>query len=219
MEWLNILWVSIPYSFYPINSSNNTLVLNDGANSVTIEPGYYSSAMMASTLQTQLKTINPSFSVSLSLTTAKISISCASPFKVNSQISQTLSTFAPLLGYTSDVTAVSTLTLLTAVAPSIVNIAGPQYLFVVSEFLGKLRHRNIISTMPQHKHALAVVPVNAGFGGFLYAEPIISFKINKPVEIQTTDSIDFKVVDDKGNVVDLNGCDWSIALSIKRDFS
>jgi hypothetical protein len=219
MEFLSVLWVSIPYSFYPIHLGNNTLILNDGADSVTIEPGYYSSAMMASALQTQLKVINPSFSVSISLTTAKISIACAGPFKINSVSSQTSSTFAPLLGFVYDVVASPTLTLMTAVATSIVNIAGPQYLYVVSDFLGKLRNRHTTSATDQNKHALAVVPVNTGFGGFLYAEPLISFQINKALEIQPTDTIDFKLIDDKGNTVNLNGCDWSIAFSIKRDFS
>jgi len=203
-----VLWVSIPYSFYPITSSNNTLVLNNGANSVSIPPGYYSTSTFVTTLQNLLQTVDPSFTVTLSSTTAKITISATTAFVINSSGSLTKG-----LGFVADTAAG-----LTATATNVLNISGPQYLSVVSKALGEIRSRQSILT-PSLVNSIATVPVNTNFGGFIYSEPKIPFQCHLSTTFEITTDVDFALVDDQGAAIDMNGVDWSIALEIKRDFA
>lgn len=212
---IRVAWVSIPYSFYPIHTQNNTLrvITGTGASVVQVPVGNYSQYAFVQTLQEQLAVVHASFVVTLNEMTARVTIAAGIDFTVEAGVTSPL---AALLGVPVTTASVNR----TVVSPGVLNIAGPQYLYIVSSRLSELRNRPTISSGSVNDEAIAVIPVNTNFGNYIYAE-LDGFVLDvvKATTLDTTTAIDLSLYDDQGALVDLNGVNWTIALVFKRDFS
>lgn len=209
---LRVECISIPYSFYAITSVNNTLVLNNGATSISIPEGNYSVNTIITVLQTALLAAFPAAnpSVNWSTTTLKLSITMTSSFTVNSITAQPTSTLAPLLGFTSNATGT------TVTGASVMNIRGPSFLFIKSLYLSKLL-RASIKVGDNRGSVLAntflPVPINVLFGQYITLFPGQVIEFTNPVTISKSDNIDLQICTIDGTLVNLNGQDWTLSLS------
>lgn len=76
-----------PYSFYTVNDSNSTIVFNEGGSNITatLTSGTYNIDQLATEMKTRLDAssgLGRTYTVSYSLTTLKLTITCASSFTV-----------------------------------------------------------------------------------------------------------------------------------------
>ena len=103
---LAITGVSIPHSWYGINSSNNLLYFRENGNSntgtdhiVTIEPGNYTSASLANKISQKMNNVatgGASYAVQFSATTSTISIVQSNGFGIRVYTDQELRTTGPV---------------------------------------------------------------------------------------------------------------------------
>lgn len=209
----------IPYSFWAFTATNNVLILNDGANVVTIEPASYNLAnfqvALIYALNNAVPTINSGFSVSYSTSTGLLTITNATTaFKINALDEN--STLAFHLGFQQDSASAQSHT-----GDSTMNIAGPQFLYVTSTKLCKyLVSQKTLYANSSLTNAIAVIGVNTAFGGYITDVSPLSVVINDKnggAVFKADEDIDFTLYDDRGNVVDLNGQDWIMTLQLEQN--
>jgi hypothetical protein len=213
---VSVEFISIPFSFYTINSSNNVLTFNSAVHSITITPGNYTMTNLITEMQTKLLAV-PAFSlltptVTFSYTTYKVTISMSSAFIVDSKTAQPTSTFAPFLGF-----SVSSVSNTTATANNVINISGGNYLYVVSNYLSNNLHNGILYSNGSYDKALTIVPINTSPGGIILYQPNIPIRLDSRLNIRTTDLIDITIYDEYNNIIDLNGQDIAINLLLFTD--
>jgi hypothetical protein len=135
---VKILETTIPFTYYAVNSSNNTFLLN--ASTITIPVGTYTSAEMVTTLGSLLSAALAGTTVSYSDTTMKFTISNTVPtaftltFGSAGNDGQTNARL--ILGFNAGVTSSSA----TQVAPNVAQLNGPPYLYLNSRSLGSMVH-------------------------------------------------------------------------------
>lgn len=214
--------IQFPFTFYAINSSNNQLRINRGAtHTVVIPPGNYTATSMIAMLNVALNNAtDPStgypyngftgetFALSYSSTSMKFTLTNGNPFTVYSAGTDPLSTMAKGLGFQAD----SGTNVLSAVSDSVANLAGPQYLRIESEFLSAPTQHKPLYADNSYSTTLFILPVNAGFGSFVSTDIQIPIRLTYKFAVANTDIIDFTVVDENGNLLDLNGNDWSMYI-------
>lgn len=213
---ITVVQLSLPFSYYTVNSTNNTLVLNNGANIATIPPGTYNLTNFQLTLQAALNAAGPNngYSVSYNISTGLTTIFNASGVTINSEISQPTSTFATSLGFLSDATGTS------VTSDSATNLSGPRFLYVSSRKLCKY----FVSQKPRYanntfSNAIGIILPNVAFGGFIseFTPLEVTISDNKGgASYSTTDNIDFTLYDEFDNIVDLNGLEWWLVLKFEQ---
>jgi hypothetical protein len=193
--------VIIPYSFYAITATNNTLDTSSGT--VTLPPGNYTGNSVVIEIQDQLQVFNIDYLVTYSTTTQKITISNASiTFSV--AITGTAST---LLGF-STATAVAN----SHTADGVLNVSGPLYLVLKSSILSRaLAFRNVY-TDNSYDSSIASIPVNVNAGGFIVYQNSTTRTLGLKLNFTPTTDIDIQLQDEDGNDLEMNGIDWSIDL-------
>lgn len=214
--------IQFPFTFYATNSLNNQLRINRGiTKTISIPSGNYTATTMISMLNTALNTVTDpvtgyvydgfpgeSFVVTYSSTTLKFTITNTNPFTIYSSATDPLSTLAKNLGYQID----STTDTLTAIGDSAANLSGPQYIRIQSTFLSAPTQHKPLYADDSYETTLFILPVNAGFGSFVSTDIQIPIRLTYKFRINNTDIIDFSVVDENGNLLDLNGNDWSMYM-------
>ncbi len=209
--------LSLPFSYYVINPTNNVLVLNNGANTATLPPGTYNITNFQIILQAALNAagINSGFTVFYDNSTGILNISNSLvSFTINSVSSQPLSTAATFLGFTVNATGT------TVTSNQVMNISGPRYLYVVSRKLCKF----FVSERPRYadntfNNAICIAVPNTAFGGFIKEFTPLEVTINDNkggASYSTTDDIDFTLYDEFGQIVNLNGFDWLLVLRLEQ---
>lgn len=179
---VKVLEATIPFTFYTINSTNNTFTLNETApvvtGTVTITPGtYYNINELATALQTALESLAGSgktYTVTYDDNTLKFTITVSSgTFTITPGSSQ----IAYILGLTPTGANASTATIL--VTPNVARRLGQPYLYLNSRSLGAainlfLNGDGIINASgtgadgPQ----ICMIPINAEFGeNITYTDP------------------------------------------------
>lgn len=135
---VKVLQATIPFTYYVVNSSNNTFLLN--ATTITIPVGSYTSAEMVTTLGSLLSAALAGTTIAFSDSTMKFTISNTVPTAFtltfgsagnNGQTNARL-----ILGYNAGVTSSSA----TQVAPNVAQLNGPPYLYLNSRSLGAMVH-------------------------------------------------------------------------------
>ncbi len=200
--------VEIPYSFYAINSSNNVLTFNSGANSITLTPGNYTATTLINELNTKLGVAfaGQAPAATFSSATLKLTITKTSAFVIDSYKDVPASTASYALGFHN-----STASGTTATASSAMNISGPNYILVTSTYLTKpLQHKTMFSSAT-YSNVFWAVPVNVSFGDMILDTPKLPVKFGKNA-ISSSDIIDIQLYDDQKNPLNLNGLDWSLQL-------
>ncbi len=201
--------VEIPFSFYAINSNNNVLTFNAGANSITITPGNYTTSSLIPELTTKLSAAfaGQSPAVTFSSTTYKLTISKSSAFIVDSYADVPASTASYSLGF-----HVSTSSATSVTGDSAINIAGPNYILISSDyFTSGIQHKTMFSNT-SYQSVFWSVPVNCAPGDIIIENTSIPIRLNSKFTISSTDNIDFRLYDDQNNLLDLNGLDWAMQL-------
>lgn len=187
---LSLYSASIPISFYNITSDENTFTL--GGTPTTIPVGNYN----VRTLMTALETAVSGLVATYNSTTNKITLTYVqSPPLI-------LTTIAKSLGFADNTTIFGTMT-----APYVVNIIDDYSLYLRTN----LNLTNARDENGNYSDILERVPIKSSGSVVYYESPP-----NQHKNILGVKSVsDFTIAltyDTSNNLVDLNGCDWEIAL-------
>jgi len=207
---ISVINAQIPVSYYNINIYNNILIIQVGITTytITLTVGNYTST----TLQTLLTTLFTdlgltTFTFSYSTTSGKLTINNTSTFTILYSGSTSLG----VLGYSQTSNTVSTLvsSLYTAVGIYPLNLLGTLRIRVLST---KLQTFNFDSSISGGVSLLASIPVEAPpYSVILYDNYTKSSTELKNLKIN---AIDIQLVDDLGNLLQLNNIDWSLTLAL-----
>jgi hypothetical protein len=202
---IEVVSVQIPFSYYAINDSNNKLTVNAGT--ATLTNGNYTSATLPAMLKTALDALGPVHTVTYSAITGRLRISQVAGFTV---IVGGANDAGPTLGFPATTAPPEANVTSRATA----NWTGPNYLVIKSAVLTRynatppatavgLANDTILHTVPVNANAGSVIIDTPGSGSSLIT-------LNAPDTFETL--IDFRLEDDQGNLLDLNGADWSMQL-------
>lgn len=207
--------VSIPFSYWIINSGNKTLTLNDGANTATMAEGSYNLTNFQLALKNALNAagINVGFSVIYDVSTGLLTISNASTaFKINASGEDSLS---QLLGFNVD-----TSTSMSVTGTTVMNTAGTRYIYVVSQKICTYHVKEKARAADgRFENAICIILPNVAFGGFITYFTPLEVTINDTkngASFSTTDDIDFALYDEFGNIMDLHGLEWLLVLKMEK---
>ena len=228
---LKIISAEIPFSYYIVNTLNNVFTFTGDvtvATPITITPGNYNSSQMTTELKTQLDAIAGNadvFTVTYSTSTNRFTI--VSDGATNASFTLTFGTLGDstntdlhwFLGFNSGDNASTGTTLVT---PNVINLSGPNYLYINSQKWGQLTN----FLLPQGAENLgggnrgpqtAKVPVNVGPGEIIfYDDPDPEYWFNVGF-IDTLQAIDFYLT--LGNfkeVIDLQGLSFCLKLGVLK---
>lgn len=206
---ITLLSAQIPYSFYVINYTNNTLVFKIATNptftTVFIPVGNYNGNTLCAALKSLfLSALGLTVTCSLSSINGIITITSST---VDFSISST-STCLAILGFNSNTTYTSTSNVLTALYP--LNLLGIKILQVRSSTLNMLNYSSVeggITTL------LATIPVSAvPFGMIDYVDKGDS-KIT--FTNATLDELELEILDgESGQFINFNNQDWTMTILI-----
>lgn len=212
IESIKIRSVEIPNSFYPVNSNNNTIQFQDNVPntySVTLTPGSYTSSELLTELETQMSSALAGFTGgSFDDNTLKFTLSNGTnDFKI---LDSTTTTAQKLIGLSGDTALGSSWT-----SDNAVNITGPSFLFIMSNKLSTGRRLSYSDNT--ERPIFLKVPINCNFSEVIMANE--SFHHEETHLIYDNQfnmsEIDFQLVDDEYNELDLNGLNWSIEFLIR----
>lgn len=194
----------IPFTYYTTTALNN--VFETSLGTATLAPGNYNSGTIATALKTSLDTNaagGAPWVVTFSPTTFKVTVAAAAAFTV---ITTTANTMTQNLGFNVD-----TASNVTHVGDGAVDLSGARYLVIKSSLIGENRSfTTAVAPIVSSKDIIHTVPVNTNPGGVVLdvaPEPrynILGFKTS------FQNNIDFRLEDDQGNLLDLNGNNWSV---------
>lgn len=200
--------VEIPFSYYVVNSVNNTLTINDTGlvnRSVTITAGNYTSTTLITEVLARLGTIGSmsNWTMTFNTQTYKYTLGASTDFIVLAS-----STFAPIIGFlTNSARATS------ATSDSAINLSGPNYLYVNSTNLSKMRANNTYVATSTSTCIHRVV-VDVGPSDIIIDRPAAKNRISLNSK-DTIDTIDLQLNDPQNNAVNLNGLNWSIEILLE----
>jgi len=187
----------VPYSFYVFNNTNNVLAFT-GKTPLTIANGNYD----VDTLVTYLNTNLSSQGITASYITAQNHLKFTSAGSIS--INNTNTTCHFELGFTTSDNQNST----SIQSTQSVNLAGVPAIYI--------RIKNIttnnIDSNGSHSSTLAKVNVTAHHLEWIYYSP--SEYIYQLLHDHQFNHIELALENDEGKVIDLNGANWSIVLTI-----
>jgi len=198
--YLSVQNISIPYSFYNVNDSNNKIeyVLNSQLYTVNIPPSNYNVHQFIEYLSTAMT----NFTITYSSRTNKITFSHnAFNFTLLSS-----STCYKILGFKEGVNYTSNNVSLTSV--NCVNMMTVNSIFVLSN----LMTYNISSSLPNSQNVLCQVLVNNAPNSIIQYSNTNHFRTNLFVNRLT--NINLKLVDEYNNAINLNGLNFIVTLQL-----
>lgn len=204
---VDITSIEIPFSYYCINSTNNTINFEDNVpNSYTasVTAGNYSATEYATALETAMNAVFAGFTITYNDNTNKFTWANASQFKILSS-----SSMGDNIGITTDSSLATSVT-----SDSSINLTGGNYLFIRSKALSVGRPRTFVNE--KEKNVLYKTQVNVNPWDVITILPKSDGELHysKGVDLST---IDFQLVDKDFNEIDLNGKNWSISLLVYAD--
>jgi hypothetical protein len=195
---LSLVSAIIPYSFYTINSSNNMLIYTINAVTTTlfIDTGNYSISQLVLYLNANVVGITASYnSVKNKLT-----------FTANTSFTFSyISTCLRMLGITNYVSVSNSI-----VSTNCVNLQTIQYINIRTNFqtanftCDALYFQNLLCSLPVGNH----IPNS----NIMYEHKGNDFTID--LYTNTLNDFIITLYDQDGNLLDLNGCDWTIVIQI-----
>lgn len=198
---LSVVSMVIPYSFYNINTTNNIFRYNliSGTEvSVVVPVGNYNINQLCVFLNLNM---GNNMSISYNQITNKVTISNnATSFVI------IYNDFSKLLGYSTSNYFVSTTT-----APYCVNL----YTITNINVETNLTTYNF-SNVPKETYCntiLANVPVATQPQGLIFYENRNDYRVN--LYVGELSVLEIKLKDNRGNLIDMNGCDYTISLQIE----
>lgn len=206
---VELISAEIPFSFYIITSSNNSLQFNDGSTTYTINVpvGNYDGTTFAATLKTLMNAVSSSFDVVYSLSTYKIQFTRSAG---NFQIFYATSTIAMVIGLTANSTVTNNF-----ICQKISNLSGPNYLLINSLALTRPKVTRSYNGTSQ-SNILYKCPIDVNPGSIIIQKNTKS-EILKFALPQTISDIDLSLKFPDNSIVNLNGQTWSISLLLEKD--
>ena len=200
---VEITHIEIPYSYYVITSTNNVIDFKDNTSTsqqATIAEGNYSGTSFAGEIQNKLNAIYPGWSVTYSSVTYKLNFQHSTNFELN-----TTGTASELIGLLADSGVTTNFT-----SQGISNLSGPNYIYLKSDTLTRpMRRKPVVGSATSD--VLYKIQVVTGPGTTIVNQTIKNNPYVFPIR-QSISTIDFRLEDPDGNVLDLNGLRWSISL-------
>jgi hypothetical protein len=199
--------VQIPFSFYVINSTNNYFIIN--STTITISNGNYTATSLILELINKINAgIGGNTVITYSSQTLKLTISNDNNIQIRAHNpGVTNSPLSKLLGFLVD-----SLSNTTIIADSAMNISGPNYISIDSQFLTRPIQNKTLYSDDNLQTSLLAVPVHTSFGDIITLEPNLPIRLNYKISINTSDIIDIKLLDEFGNIINLNGLDWAMQI-------
>lgn len=204
---LSIQSCSIPFSFYNVDYFNNILVytVNGGSDIVLeIPQGNYSTTSLKNYLSTAMTGFTITYS-SLNNTFTFTHPTYNFQFKESS-------TCMEILGFDEHDNYTSTSKTLTSI--NSINLFTIRNIYITSN---NLSLNNINNSTPNLCNILASIPLTSG------ANSVITYSNSNNVKTMVNDVKSFTMLqialtDQDGDILDLNGCHWSMTLQIDYDF-
>lgn len=197
--YLSVQHALIPFSFYNINSSNNILnyTINSSSYSLVIPNGNYNVNQLISQI---LSLMIAGFSISYSSITNLMTFSHTSyDFTFNST-----STCFGILGFATTISSTSK----SLVSVYAVNVSPIKSINVVSNLITY----NINKAMKNNNSILCSISVNKPpYSNIEYSNPN-NYRSN--LFINQISVLKIKLVDDNGNLINLNGCNFSMTIQL-----
>lgn len=199
---LGLVNLTMPYSFYNVNSSNNVLTydfIGNPQQTITIPAGNYTIFQVIQYLNANWT----GFTTYYNNITNKITISNASQFTIYS------GGFGKLLGFTGNGYS-SGLGPYTISSQNCVNLYTITQIQVETNLL--TYNVSNTETKTQNRNILASIPVaTSPFGLIVYENPS-QYKTN--LYVGEFNFIEARLLDNNGNVLDMNGCDYCMTLQL-----
>jgi hypothetical protein len=196
--------ITIPFTFYEINSSNNVITFNNGATTITIPPGHYTASSFTTTLKGLMDIAfgDSTTTVSYSDSTYKLTIARGTPFIVDSYISVPASTGSGIIGFN-----VSSTNSTTNTGDSTINISGPTHVNIASAYLTNYLSNKMRFVDNTYSNVLLSIPIliQPGNDITLVNNMPVSIVLSGKFDIMKNDIIDISIRDPYNNVLDFNG--------------
>jgi hypothetical protein len=199
--FLSVDSVQIPISYYNVDYYNNTLVysVNSGPIlTVTIPDGNYN----VNTLRSYLQSVMTGFTITYESLTNKYIFT-----NTNNFIFYSTSLCFEVIGFTEDINHSSTSNILKS--DNVINFYTIRNILVQSD---NVITNNINNYIPNVASIIATIPVG-GVNSILSYSNFSNIK-NSISSIHNFSRLHIKLTDQDGDILDLNGCHWSILLTI-----
>ena len=199
--YLSVVSCLIPYSFYNINNSNNVLQYSfDGItiNTLSIPIGNYNVNSLLSVLKSNL--------VAFTITYDNIKNKFTLTHPTNNFMFMSSSTCLQILGFNNNETISSFIFSLTSV--NCVNV----YTIRTVQVNSNLITYNINKVQKNNFCILCSVPITCTPFSLIEYINRTNFKTN--LFLNRISNIKIKLTDDNGNLIDLNGCHYSLTLQL-----
>jgi len=200
--------IQIPFMWYIINNTNNTLVVN--GNDIVVSEGNYTATTIIPELINKIDAvIGNNTTITFSSITGKLTISGDNPIQIFADNPPTTnSPLASLLGFLENSSSALSIT-----GDSTINISGPNYIRIVSDFLTKPINNKTIFSDDSLQNSLLVIPVHSSFGDIITHESDLPLRLSYKFTIRPSDIIDIKLIDEFNNIIDLNGQEWAAQMT------
>ena len=203
--YLSVVSCLIPYSFYNINNSNNVLQYSfDGVNlfTLTIPIGNYNVNSLLSVLKSN---ISPQFIITYDNVKNKFTFTHAT----NDFMFMSSSTCLQILGFNNNETIASNPS--ASLSLTSVNCANV-YSIRTIQVNSNLITYNINKVQKNNFCILCSVPITCTPFSLIEYINRTNFKTN--LFLNRISNIKIKLTDDNGNLIDLNGCHYSLTLQL-----
>lgn len=193
---LSVTHAEIPNSFFLVNSTNNTLVIN--ASSYTITPGNYN----AITFQTAISSFLASLSITISynIITNKYTFASATSFTI-----QSTSTCNRFIGFGSTSVSGTSIT-----SPHVCNFLPIPRLLIRSQAFSTSNYNSADNSTD----LLLSVQNSSASGALILWNNYSQLKYDI-THVDNINIVDLAVTDDVGNLIDFNNCNWYITFRIE----
>jgi len=225
---MKIISAEIPFSYYIVNSKNNTFLLeefgpNAGPFTITITPGNYTSSQMITELQTKLTGGAGTYTVTYSTSTNKFTITAAgvTTFTLTFGTADE-TTNTDLHWYLGMVAGGNASTGLVLESPNAINLSGPNYLYVNSVSYGQMTNNLLVEGSKNLGNGnrgpqIAKIPINVGPGEIIFyddPDPEYWFNIGFLESLQKMDF--YLTLGNFADVIDLNGLSFSLKFGVLK---
>jgi hypothetical protein len=196
--YISVQSVAVPYSFYNVSGYNNFLQYStiNGIVDVFISTGNYN----INTLLTALITSLPTFGITYDKIKNKLTFTNTIDFTFTLN-----STCFEIIGLSSIVQSSSYCSL---TSDYVCNLSTVRHICIATNFYTS----NINKALPNERNILCHVPINVGPNEVITWTNQGNYRCNLSTNILS--NIVIKILDHQGNVIDLNGGNWSMTLQV-----
>jgi len=215
IAYMKILEASIPFTYYVINTDNNTFTLSDGTYTgpVVIAPGTYSPTDMITELTAKLNAVSGLvYTVTANASNRTFTISTTGPFTLT--FVDTVDSLAFVLGFVVGANS----SVLNVLQGSVEQLLGSNFVYINSNSVGNQVNLFLpqgSSTYGNGGPQMAMVPVTGSFGSnIIFKDPCSTLWFDMQ-EIESLTKLDLFVVDGVTHkTLKFNGRGFSVKIGV-----